>query len=1512
MRFCLNGASRGLLLGLLCSFAASAEQVELRYGCSLRFENARLKLTPVAFKAPGWAMFEGVAGRDGEDFSFRFANPDAVDVSGGLTLATQAINAVKFAYSFKPLKAVELSSLGLYATFPIDDYVGATVGLDDRQVEVPAVAPLHPTGELVSGRCQAISVRRRDGWQLSFRFDGTVGVRVRDQRRTRGYGNLVVWIELPHAQHYEADRVLSLVGTLTCSETMAVSGKPSPLKVVVGQDWIPVDFEADVQPGSAMDFSGSRGTDMPAGRQGRVIAKGAHFAFEDSPDVSRRFYGVNLCNYANFPETPEDARRLAARLSRCGYNSVRFHHYDWPMVSKSIDGLTVNREMQRRFDGLVAACVEYGLYMTTDFYVSRWITLPSVGRKKSALMPNGDFKSLVYVDEAVFANYMSFTRELLTHVNPYTKRRLCDEPALAAICLINEGNHGNDMGRYGRLPEWRTAWQDWIAREKSGHPEWAEVSTNVPSSCVDGSAAARAFSSFLADREKAFVARMRKFLREELKCGVPITNMNFGYGVHPEEFREVRAKDYDYVDEHYYFDHPLRVFAGRSLPTRVSSGENPLRGGAKLAVNLGDRQVPDRPYTVTEFNWCWSGKYRSACGPAVAARAVERNWAGLWRFDWSDDLGGVTNAAAKHMGPFDIAVDPLAQCSDRAAVNLYLRGDLFDPSAQVDFDRNRGALRVATPKTAVVSAPGGAIRAGALSAGLRGGFATVWATATDDRPLAESGRILLAHLTDVQNEGDEFADVSQSVLLTRGGNRRLMRAGKAEVSLKVADGDWRVWALSMSGRRQRLVPSTRANGCVRFVADVAARPESATFLYELVRREGAIDIDRLCPPRPETAAKYEAGAYPAAARPYRESALAAYRYMVALPAMTALVETGKPNQKYQHNAYVSKTHAAHIQAMLRWAQAEPAQREKAMSFARASAEYLLKELEPEDAPLAWWPPTYGRKPLEFDPKTDGPYKKMAMVGNEPEGAVKYRGEVMLLYPATVGSAFVDYWRETGDARFRDAAIGIAETYLKMRRTDGGWPLKMKLATGEAIGENTLVPNRPMELFEKLFVVTNDPKWRGAADSCFAWFEAHPLADWNWDGQFEDIRPEKPYKNPTKHNAIDTMLYMLNRFPGDKARLKMSRKILVFCEKRFVVWAPPKNHPKWPTPSVLEQYSCFTPIDASAAKMIRGYLALYRAEGCQEDLAKAKALANTVTRVQKPSGRIPTFWEGVDTGDSGLTNERYDWLNCMAAAAAALLELDAIDSKNPGADSVPETVVLSGEGPSTLAVYRPAEQKGLAPAVVICPGGGYRELCDTYEGVDMAKWLTERGIVACVLRYRLAPKWHKEAMLEDVRSALACVRGHSKEWGVNPRKVGVLGFSAGGHLACMAGTLPGAERPDFMALVYPHVSMQTGLGHEHMRVAFLGPNYRAEDICRYSGECLVSDDTPRTFLAHARTDKVCSVEHSRRFAAAMRRRGRPVEFLELETGEHGLGCGKGDQWHKWLNAFDGWLQDVRRR
>ena len=141
-----------------------------------------------------------------------------------------------------------------------------------------------------------------------------------------------------------------------------------------------------------------------------------------------------------------------------------------------------------------------------------------------------------------------------------------------------------------------------------------------------------------------------------------------------------------------------------------------------------------------------------------------------------------------------------------------------------------------------------------------------------------------------------------------------------------------------------------------------------------------------------------------------------------------------------------------------------------------------------------------------------------------------------------------------------------------------------------------------------------------------------------------------------------MLYLLKRFPGDKDRLVTCRRLLEFCEKRFVVWEAPENGERWPAPSVLEQYSCFTPIDSSAAKMIRAYVAMYKAEGRREDLAKARALADAITRVQKPSGRIPTFWHGLNRNDAGLSSERYDWFNCMSAAAHALVAVSELDGE----------------------------------------------------------------------------------------------------------------------------------------------------------------------------------------------------------------------------------------------------------
>ena len=831
-----------LVAALALACAASGERVDVRYGGRLSFGESCVNIHPVAFSSSGWKQIDGTGeSRPAPDgsvpFDFRMDGADTVDIQGSLDCRANTNGTLAVRYSFRAVRDVALNSIGLYITVMPDDFVGGRVGIDGNTEPIPRDGHVSKSGDIVAGKCSRAELTGAQGRRLLLKFDAPVFLRVRDERRTRGYANLTLWAEAFQVRKLASGEECFISMTVDCGHMLAPHVTEKPYRVSAENGWTPVAFSSDVTHGSALDFSSMRGTERPAGKHGRVVVRNGHFEFEKSLGVVRRFFGVNLCNDANYPPTMEVARALAARLARNGYNAVRIHHHDSPMVSKSNDGLKVNAEMRRRFDMLVAACVEEGLYLTTDFYVSRWIALPAVGRNVPGLMPNGDFKSLVCVDEHVFGNYIRFVRDFMTRVNPFTGRSLADEPALAFVSLVNEGNHGNNMGIYRKYPEWGEAWKTWLESERIDNPRMADVSDEIPGGIVDGSPAAHAFARFLADRETAFVGRMRKILTEEMKCSVLLSNMNFGYGVQPDEFRRVREGSYDYVDEHYYVGHPLGIFKGRRFPSAMApdggNSGNPLRGGARGAVRLGERAVAGKPYTVTEYNWCYPCRYRGACGLAVGARAASCDWSGMWRFAWASDMQGVTNAQNKTLNVFDIAVDPLAQAADRATAALYLRGDLA--KGRHCFRPEDGAITVDAPCTSGGVAERGIIMAGALAADIGEGFASVWATTLDGLPFAATRRILLSHLTDVQNEGAVFDDDGLSVQLLGGGVRRMMRNGRARMSLAVASGDWSVWTLDASGMRRRRVPSTWRDGRLRFVADVAADSTNATWCYELVR-----------------------------------------------------------------------------------------------------------------------------------------------------------------------------------------------------------------------------------------------------------------------------------------------------------------------------------------------------------------------------------------------------------------------------------------------------------------------------------------------------------------------------------------------------------------------------------------------------------------------------------------------------------------------------------------------------
>jgi hypothetical protein len=733
----------------------------------------------------------------------------------------------------------------------------------------------------------------------------------------------------------------------------AVATKQEPVTITAGPDWIPLEASLDIEPGSALDFSQLGFVDAPAGKHGRVIARpDGRFAFEQSPETARRFYGINLCFGAHFMSHAE-ADQLAERLVRLGYNALRIHHYEGGLVQRQERSTQLNPERLEQFDYLMAALIQRGIYLTTDLYVSRGVPFREIGMDRDGNVPMDTFKILVPVHEGAWENWKAFSRALLDHVNPHTQRRYADEPALAWLAMINEGNLGNFYKEILTFPEWQQAWNRWLIAQYADRAALAQAwnddladtedpanaSVTLPEKLDAPGPRARDAIRFLSDTERDLVQRMKTFLRDDLGCRALVSNANsWTYFVTDQGARTV----YDYVDDHFYVDHPQFLEQSWRLPSRCPN-TSPIADGATGGRSKAFTRLFNKPFTITEYNYSGPGRFRGVGGILTGALGAIQGWDGIWRFAYSHSREAMFKPS--RMGYFDLASDPLSQAAERASLCLFLRGDLAtatnrvaltmteadlatpaariprlaprwhwlawitrigtdivaapadasdlaiplgwqtpasafpaaktlavdpyqvedaqlwqtirdrgfvphwnttDPARKIyqsdsgglTIDAPRDILVLDTAKTAGGYAPAGQVIAtaqGRVVIRVEQNPATVWISALDNRSIRGSRRMLVTHLTDLQNTDIKYAEPERQTLLDWGRLPHLVRAGKAEITIRSnLARSLRAWALAPNGRRLAEVPVRVDGNAFTFTADVAADPATgARMLYEV-------------------------------------------------------------------------------------------------------------------------------------------------------------------------------------------------------------------------------------------------------------------------------------------------------------------------------------------------------------------------------------------------------------------------------------------------------------------------------------------------------------------------------------------------------------------------------------------------------------------------------------------------------------------------------------------------------
>lgn len=898
-------------------------------------------LLPGLFEAE-WKHASLSAGRAGQAFAGD-VHRGKITAPGGTIVDVElrvspAGGRVGLEYSLTPQADLALNSLHVSLGLPARQWAGGSFSADQHTGALPqefGKAALH------SAPLKSLRVAGNDGADLVLEFAEPTPVLIQDDRQWGETFSVRIGPQLGNGENWPAGKSLKLAFSLTSGDGLTLA-EDRPVTMAAGPDWLPLDVTLDIEPDSALDFSQVIPRHAPAGKFGRVIVNAAgKFALADRPDQAARFYGVNLCFSAHYLEH-RVADQLAERLYRLGYNALRIHHYERELVDRSsADQIRFLPERLDQLDYLFAALKQRGIYVTTDLFVSRGVPQAKIYPGTDGEIGMDEYKLAVHVNERAYADFLEFSRALLEHVNPYTKVRYADDPALSWLSLVNEDNPGNFANRLqGPLrDDLQRAWNRWLAARFPDRAAlksaWGDLpdqqdpaNGTVPLQDVHAtSPAAVLFNVFLADLEQDFFTRTRQFLRDELKCGALLTDMNAW--TNPIQMQAVRTS-FDYVDDHFYVDHPRFLERPWSLPSSCPN-TSPIADGASGGRSCAFTRLYGKPFTITEFNYSSPGRFRGVGGILTGALGALQDWDGVWRFAYSHNREGV--ADVRPLNYFDVASDPLNQAAERASLCLFLRGDLEPAAHAVTLAATSGQL-LKTPSTsrdktpswnalawltrvgwtvaeelppkqpgrAVLPIVGGRFDPFAGDAGQRvvdglrelgwlprengtdlgakrlvsengqltidapantfvldtartaGGFApagakietqsavieiqdtdaTVWISSLDGQPIAASQRLLITHLTDLQNTGARYADRARKVLLGWGGLPHLVQNGRATVALQVpAAAGAKVYGLATSGKRTGEINAARAANQLVIPLSVSNNGQ-ARMLYEVV------------------------------------------------------------------------------------------------------------------------------------------------------------------------------------------------------------------------------------------------------------------------------------------------------------------------------------------------------------------------------------------------------------------------------------------------------------------------------------------------------------------------------------------------------------------------------------------------------------------------------------------------------------------------------------------------------